>query len=347
MSSSASRLIPAGTLILATRVCVGKWNYLTAPLAINQDLTALTVEDKRVLPEYMKCVAPGIARRIDAAAVGTGVRGVPRAFLNNIEIPLPSIEEQRNVIAEVDTCEHLLRGARQILETWEPDFEESSDWERIPLSTISTFSYGHPAIAQTQGEARYVRISDIDKTGRLKPHKARYIPLDPAASRRLCQRGDVFIARIGFSAGKSLYFDSDETSVFASYLIKVALSEKLLSKFFWYFTQTKDYATQRDRLFSGGAQPHFNTDAIGQIEVPLPPLDVQKKIVARLDREFERIDAVRGLVDDYEGRVSKILDKLWNGKQGDIDAPPSAEDDDEDEDSGASETEDDSPALPE
>jgi type I restriction enzyme M protein len=329
LRNSASRLVPAGTLLLATRVCVGKWTFLNEPIAINQDLTALTVRDERVLPDYMKCVASGLARRINCGAVGTGVRGVPRVFVDNLEIPLPPLDEQRRILAEVDGYQRLTDSARQILGSWVPRLEQSPDWPRVSLAELATFSYGYPATAQEQGEVRYVRISDIDKSGRLKNTGALYIPLDASARRHICQRGDVYIARIGFSAGKSLYFDSDNLSVFASYLIRVAFSGKMLPKFFWYFAQTADYAAQRDRLLTGGGQPHFNAEAIGQVEVPLPSLEEQREIVARLDAESEHIDSVRTLAASYETKITKILDKLWNGKQGDIDVPVDENLDDE------------------
>jgi restriction endonuclease S subunit len=154
----------------------------------------------------------------------------------------------------------------------------------------------------------------------------------------------VFIARIGFSAGKALYFDSEEVAVYASYLIRVVFNDKLLPKFFWYFTQSEDYHKQRTRLFTGGAQPHFNADSIGQIEVPLPSIEEQRKIVAQLDREFAQIDAIRALSASYEGKTFKILNRLWNGKQGDIDAPENSlltsdDEDEEDENDGEGESE--------
>jgi len=102
LDGSATNLIPAKSLVLITRVSVGKWAFLDEAVAINQDLTALTLTDDRLLPEFLKCVAPRLAAQIDASAVGVGVRGVTREFVGDLEIPLPPLEEQQRIVAEIE-----------------------------------------------------------------------------------------------------------------------------------------------------------------------------------------------------------------------------------------------------
>jgi type I restriction enzyme M protein len=125
LDGSATNLIPAKSLVLITRVSVGKWAFLEEPSAINQDLTALTRIDERLLPEFFTCVAPRLAAQIDASAVGVGVRGVTREFVGDLEIPLPPLEEQRRIVAEIEAHqEEIVRLSAEI----------STKRERISIS---------------------------------------------------------------------------------------------------------------------------------------------------------------------------------------------------------------------
>ncbi len=56
----------------------------------------------------------------------------------------------------------------------------------------------------------------------------------------------------------------------------------------------------------GAAQPNLSTTQIKDIKIPLPPLDEQKRIVAKLDALFSRIDtAITHLQETLE--LSKAL----------------------------------------
>jgi type I restriction enzyme M protein len=146
LEGSATNLIPAKSLVLITRVSVGKWAFLDEGVTINQDLTALTPTDARLLPEFLKCVAPQLASQIDAAAVGVGVRGVTREFVGDLEIPLPPLEEQQRIIAEIEGYQKVVDGARQILVSYKPQFDINPEWETVKLEDVTdancSLSYG-------------------------------------------------------------------------------------------------------------------------------------------------------------------------------------------------------------
>jgi type I restriction enzyme M protein len=179
---------------------------------------------------------------------------------------------------------------------------EGSPFEtvRVPLGHIATFEYGHTATAGETGDARYIRITDIDKYGCLRPNDAKFIPLDEEAKASLARKGDVFVARIGATAGKTLLFNSTEPAVFASYLIRVRLDpERLLPEFYWCLSQSKQYWEQREQLVSGGGQPQLNANALKLIEIPLPPLEEQRRIVAEIEGCHKVLNGARQILAGY------------------------------------------------
>lgn len=127
----------------------------------------------------------------------------------------------------------------------------------------------------------------------------------------LLHRGDLLVARTGATYGKTLYFDTDETAVFASFLIKLDLPEYIDHYFYWIFAQTQNYWDQANRLVSGGAQPQFNANAIKQLVIPIPPLDVQKSIVKQAREEQKIIDANKKLISIFKQKITDKISEVW------------------------------------
>jgi restriction endonuclease S subunit len=45
--------------------------------------------------------------------------------------------------------------------------------------------------------------------------------------------------------------------------------------------------------------------------IPLPPLPEQVRIVADLDAEAARLEAVRGLIPTFEAKIARVLARVW------------------------------------
>ena len=67
---------------------------------------------------------------------------------------------------------------------------------------------------------------------------------------------------------------------------------------------------------TGAAQPKLNQAQLNSIEIPLPPLEEQRRIVAELDAEAAQMEAVRALLPRFEAKIQRVLDRVWgNGTE--------------------------------
>ena len=97
-----------------------------------------------------------------------------------------------------------------------------------------------------------------------------------------------------------MLFDEEYPAIFASYLIRLRFpKDKLLPEFYWSFAQSERYWEQARNLATGGGQPQFNGNALTQIQIPLPPLEVQKEIVAEIEGYQKVINGARAVIDNY------------------------------------------------
>jgi restriction endonuclease S subunit len=87
--------------------------------AINQDLTALVSTSSELDARYLNYAIGSVAEGVARDAVGTGVTGVTRDYINNAEIYLPPLETQLQIVHQIDEEKSQVDSARKLIETYE------------------------------------------------------------------------------------------------------------------------------------------------------------------------------------------------------------------------------------
>ena len=278
-------------------------------------------------------------------AHGTKVMEVTPDTLKSIQLPVPPLEVQREIVRILDNFTFLTTelaaelAARQkqyeyyrdLLLTFKPnestilnertnELELSGAIRWMKLGDIAKFTYGYTDKAKDFGNARFIRITDITEDGCLNSQGANYINLTADSKKYLLNYGDLLLARTGATYGKTLYFSSDIPAVYASFLIKITLDNNIISnRFYWHFSKSRLYWEQAEKLVSQGGQQQFNTNAVSRVNIPVPPLEVQQRIVGILDR-FDTLcnDISSGLPAEIEMRQKQYeyyRDKLLTFKE--------------------------------
>jgi restriction endonuclease S subunit len=108
IKGSATSLVPAGTVLCVVRSGILKH---TLPLAItgrdmcfNQDIIALIPSDERLDPRFLFWVLKGRSQEILEKGIkpGVTVQSFHAGFFSRFEIPLPTLEEQKTIVAEIE-----------------------------------------------------------------------------------------------------------------------------------------------------------------------------------------------------------------------------------------------------
>lgn len=189
-------------------------------------------------------------------------------------------------------------------------------FDEVVLGTVANFSYGYTETALNHGDIRFIRITDIDERGNLKEANARYINISDGIDKYTVKKGDLLVARTGGTFGKTLYYNSDILSVYASFLIKIDVDNRfLLPEFYFHFSQSNKYWFQAKNLVTGGGQPQFNANVLKEIVVPLPPLLEQKAIANLLSIWDEVIERTERLIQTKEQfKIGQLQELITNNK---------------------------------
>ena len=311
LKNSSAKIFPVDTVLVAMYgATAGQVGLLKVESATNQAICGILPSD-RIIPQFLFYLLKEKKDFLIEQSTGGAQPNISQKIIRNLRIPLPPLSVQKDIVAELDSYQKIIDGAQQIIDNYRPTIRIDPTWEKVKLGDICNLTYGYTDTAKESGSARFVRITDIDEKGLLRDENKRYVDLIEQNKVFLLHRGDLLVARTGATFGKTLYFDTDEVAVFASFLIKLDLPEYIDHYFYWIFAQTQNYWDQANSLVSGGAQPQFNANAIKQLVMPIPPLDIQKSIIKQAREELEIIDANKKLISIFKQKIADKISEVW------------------------------------
>lgn len=160
-------------------------------------------------------------------------------------------------------------------------------WKWVSLGAVSRrIHYGYTASAKEKGNAKLLRITDI-QNGVVNWISVPYCSLEEKEIEKFrLTPGDLVIARTGGTIGKSFLITEklEEITVFASYLIRVIPDKLNINpSYLLSFLDSPCYWEQLSDNSRGTGQPNVNARALSEIKFPLPPIDEQQRIVAKLN----------------------------------------------------------------
>lgn len=171
------------------------------------------------------------------------------------------------------------------------------------------------AVPLAPGLATYIRITDIDDSGRFSPSPKVGVAHASAKNYRLAP-GELVFARTGASVGKSYLYDSrDGELVYAGFLINISPDPKLLNpKYLSLFAQSKEYWDWVAKTSIRSGQPGVNGREYAQLLVPLPDIATQDTIAEAMTDVDDAITTLERLIAKKQAIKRGMMQQLLTGK---------------------------------
>lgn len=346
LDDSASTLIPADTLVVASRMSLGKIARPKMATAINQDLKALLLHHE-INKTYVEYAWRTNESRIQAMGTGTTVKGIRLEDIRGLQVPLAPVEEQRRIashleilLARINACQNRLSAipvllkrfkqavldaalSGQITESWrEAQGLLVEDWKAKTIGEISEVGTGSTPLRSKSGFFSTSGTPWVTSaaTGRafIDSAEEKVTPAAIAAHRlKIYAPGTLLVAMYGEGKTRG---QVSELRIHAAInqacaAIKVDPSQASIS--FIKLALWAQYEQMR-ALAEGGNQPNLNLSKIRGIPVRLPSQREQSEIVRRVELLFrfaDRIDAAQTAAISQTQRLAPLtLAKAFRGE---------------------------------
>jgi len=167
---------------------------------------------------------------------------------------------------------------------------------------------------------RFVNISDLFSEGYVNWEQLSRVNLDEKEiERKRVSQDDLLFVRssvkeegVGFP---SLMPACHEPIVFCGFIIKCSpIQERVLPKYLLFLLRTPIYRQKVVALSNRANITNISQDSIKSLIVPLPPLEIQRQIVAEIEDERAMVEANRKLAEIFEKKIQAKLAEIW-GKE--------------------------------
>jgi len=262
-----------------------------------------------------------------SVAKGVGYPAVDEKDFINLKISLPHFSEQKIISAFLDKTTSIIKKAISVKEEqlnklddlkksiiykavtkgldnsvkmqssgidWIGEIPEG--WNVLSLKRVlsSPLKYGanEPAELEDDELPRYIRITDFGRDGKLRDDTFKSLTFEQAENYML-KEGDILFARSGATVGKTFMFKNYKgKACFAGYLIKADTQRyKLDPDFLYYYTMSPSYESWKNLIFTQATIQNIGADKYAYLQVTVPSLSEQKKIVTYLEEKILNIDS--------------------------------------------------------
>lgn len=274
----------------------------------------------------------------------TTIPNLSASRLKDFPIPLPPLQEQKNIAFVLSAIQNAREKTEKVIEATQKlkkammrhlftygakspaeaqnlplkDTEIGQipeDWEVAKLGDIGNFQYGYTESAsQKEIGPKFLRITDINlETNLINWNTVPYCKISND-EKYLLVEGDILIARIGATTGKTAIITAPPKSVFASYLIRYKTNQEVYAKYIYYFTTSNSYWYQVNANKEGKLKMGINTSLLKNFKIQLPPYSEQEQIasiLSTLDKKIEKEQATKKALDEL---FKSMLDNLMTAK---------------------------------
>jgi len=247
--------------------------------------------------------------------VGGSLSRASPAAVGEIEIPLPPLEVQKEIVAEIEGYQKVINGARAVLDHYRPHIPIHPDWPMVELSEVcDNFQYGSSLKSSDNGEVVCLRMGNI-QNGEIDWADLKFAPPDEDLEKYLLSPNDVLFNRTNSAihVGKTGIYRGGKRAVFAGYLIRLKYKkDKLIGQYLNCCLNTKEAKGFCLRVKTDGInQSNINAKILGTFQIPLPPLATQQAIVAEIEAEQALVAANRELITRFEQKIQATLARIW------------------------------------
>jgi len=338
VESSATTLVPVGTLLCVVRSGILKHSL---PLAItaremcfNQDLIALVPSEGTLESRFLFWILKARSTEILETGIkpGVTVQSFHSGFFNQLLIPLPPLEVQREIVAEIEGYQKVIDGARAVLDNYRPHIPIHPDWpnisfEEAPFEIIDGdrgSNYPSKEDFSPYGFCLFLNTKNVRFDG-FKFDDLEFITTekDQTLRKGKLRRGDVVLTTRGTIGNTAIYDDSvpyEHIRINSGMLIFRPDEKAILGSYLFHFFQSENFRKQREAISSGAAQPQLPIRNLKDAVIPVPGLDVQLSIVAEIEAEQALVNANRELIARFEKKIQTTLARVWGE-----DDPPAVE----------------------
>ncbi|WP_299266496.1 restriction endonuclease subunit S [uncultured Leptotrichia sp.] len=304
LEKSSAKMIKKNSVVLAmTGATVGRTAVVEIETSSNQSVAAIETNNRIINYKYLFYFLAKEYNNLKKLGQGA-LTSLNLSIIKNIKIPVPSIETQEKIVKIFDSyTEYVTELQEKLKKELQARNKQYNYYRDMLLSEDYLNKISNKIFMQLDNVIHKTKLIEIAKLSRGKRlvrselHENGQYPvfqnsLTPLGyyNNKNFDGGKTCIVTAG-AAGEIFYQDRD---FWAADDVLVITTDDILNKYLYYFLLNKQNLIKSK--VRKASVPRLSRDDIEKIEVSLPPIEIQNKIVKILDRFQELLSDTKGLL---------------------------------------------------
>ena len=324
--------LPTGTVILSSRAPIGKTAIAGCEMCCNQGFKNLICSDA-IYNEYLYFFLKSKTDYLNSLGRGATFKEISKSIVESIEIPLPEVNQQKEIAEKFKKLEQLISLRKQQLakldELVKARFVEmfgdpADNVNNLPASPMTAIcqiidgdrgkNYPKQEEFSDSGFCLFLNAKNVTAQG-FSFENCTYITEEKDALLRngkLC-RGDVVLTTRG-TIGNLAFYDTSvpyENIRINSGMVILIINKQVVSEIFFIEQFKMQLDSIKSRIASGSAQPQLPISTMNKIEMILPPIELQNQFAAFVERVSQQKQTVQQSLEKLELMKKALMQEYF------------------------------------
>ena len=312
--SQPSKIAEKDDILLSVRAPVGTTNLSPGRVCIGRGLAAIRpseILDLKYLLYYLRY----FEAQLQLKGTGTTFKAITQDVVKNIEVPVPSLQEQKRIVArieelfsELDNAVETLEKAKRQLAVYrqavlKKEFTPENDWERRAAGEIGEVILGRqrsPKNVSNLYPTKYIRAANITEDG-LKLDDVLDMEFTPTEREKYyLKAGDIIISEASGSAAQvgkpAIWHEEIPNCCFQNTVIRHRVTTVQPDYLFWYYKYLY-LSGYFSKIVGGVGINHLGAKNFAKTEIPLAPYEKQSQIAERVTAQISACSHIEKAID--------------------------------------------------
>lgn len=313
-NETSVKLLPRKTVLLCCTASVGAVAFSDIELTTNQQFNGLVVNQdyvNKLTPEYLFHIAHTFKDKLIALSGTTSFNFISIKTLKNIAFPLPPLETQQKIVAEIEQFQKVIDGAKLVVDNYKPTININPEWQTAKLSDVCDVKSGGTPSRENpgywNGTIPWFSSGELNNVYTTEPKEKITESGLSSSNASIFPKNSLLVGMYDTAAFKMSILNQDATFNQAICGIKPNNSISTYFLYLYFLQRKEEYLTQR----VGVRQRNLSKGFIANLIIPVPQLEEQQKIVAELKHERTLVDNAKQLIDIMQDKINQIISQIW------------------------------------